>query len=138
MNDETEFEQRLHAHLDAHRDPLDDPEVVAFLAVLPEHLPGFARARETLRLLPAVAPAPRRRWPRLLAAATAAALAGGVLTLALTHAPVPPAPTSRILDAELVALRPRAHAAVQFAMCQPLVASATTTLETYERRSLRR
>lgn len=136
MNHETEFEQRLHAHLDARRDPLDDPEVVAFLAAHPEHLAGFARCRETLRLLPAMVPARRRRWARVTVAAAAAACAGVVLTLALDAAPTPP--RSRILDAELVALRPRAHAAVQFAMCQPLVASATTTLETYERRSLRR
>ncbi|MBL8739110.1 MAG: hypothetical protein JNL12_21975 [Planctomycetes bacterium] len=39
----SEFEVRLHACLDARRDPFDDEELVAWLDTHPEELAGFAR-----------------------------------------------------------------------------------------------
>ncbi|MBL8728763.1 MAG: hypothetical protein JNM25_10060 [Planctomycetes bacterium] len=136
-----DFDRRVHACFDARRDPLDDAEVCAFLAAHPQRLPAFARLRETLRRLPEVAPRTRRHrrsagWLAGMAVAAAAAIAVAVAWPRVRAAGTAPRPV--IFGAELREIRPRAYAAVQYSLRQRLVVSATTTLETYERRSQRR
>lgn len=133
-----DFDRRVQQHLDARRDPLDDAELCAFLADHPDRLPTFGRLCETLRWLPAAHPRParRRRWPFAVATGAVAAAA---LLLAIGWAPPEPTPPkSRILRADLYEIQPRAFAAVHYAVRQPLLVDATTTLETYENRSERR
>jgi len=132
----SDFDQRVQEHFDARRDPLDDPQVLAFLDAHPEQLPAFATLLGTLRQLPAAA-GRRVRWrpPLLLAGAATIAIA---VTWAWRQPraiePLTP-PVSRIYAAELQEIRPRLHAAVQFSLRQRLLADTTTTLEAYERRS---
>lgn len=64
----------VHEALDARRDPLDDPSVIAALEADPAALAEFAALRAGLRALPAAAPARRRLLPFALALAAAAAL----------------------------------------------------------------
>ena len=51
LADRFALECRVHAWLDARRDPLDDPEVVAWLESHPEDLEAFARVRAVPELL---------------------------------------------------------------------------------------
>jgi hypothetical protein len=132
----SDFDQRVQEHFDARRDPLDDPQVLAFLDAHPEQLPAFATLLGTLRQLPAAARR-RVRWRAPLLLAGAAAIAFAVVWAWRPPRTVAPeaTPTSRIFAAELQEIRPRLHAAVQFSLRQPLLADTTTTLEAYERRS---
>ncbi len=63
-----EFWQRVQEHLDARRDPLDDPEVQQFLSDNPHHLEEFAELQDGLRALhptaeQAFGPGRKRRLP---------------------------------------------------------------------------
>lgn len=95
--------QRIHQHLDARRDPLDDPEVQRFLEQNPEHLEEFAKLQEGLRALaPALGPR-RRQMPWAAAAAVACAL--GVLWFLAPKDDELPTPDmaigGKILEAEI-------------------------------------
>jgi hypothetical protein len=59
---------RLHTLLDQRRDPLDEPDVQAWLLERPDQLEAFARWRSALGTTPMRAPqaSPSRRWKRLL------------------------------------------------------------------------
>jgi hypothetical protein len=73
------FWERAHEHLDARRDPLDDPDVQCFLEQNPHHLEEFAALQQGLRALgPAFGPR-RRKVPWAAAAIVFCAL--GVLWL---------------------------------------------------------
>ncbi len=132
MNTEAFF-ARVHRCLDARQDALDDAELVAFLHAHPELLPEFAALSSDVRALAQRArPIVRKhRWPWLAAAAalivTAAAIAWP------DRAPRNSQP--RILAASLEELRPRAHVAASYCVRQALVATATTSFETFEYRS---
>jgi hypothetical protein len=135
-----EFQERLHACLDARIDPLDDTALCAHLAEHPDDLERFAALRQRLLAMPALGAARpvRVRWPLVLATAAAATLA--VVLAQPTQAPSDGAAIApgRVLAASLEELRPRAHAAVSFTVHQVLAATPTTRLETYELRSERR
>ena len=105
-----EFHTRLHECLDARRDPLDDPQLGAFLADHPDELEGFVALRERLAALPLFAaplPAPVRTWrraaPWLLAGVIAAA---ALLTVWWSTPTAAAAPLGRVLAASLVPIRP--------------------------------
>lgn len=142
MND-TEFTTRLDACLDAHLDPLDDAELCQFLAAHPERLASFAAQVERLGALPCLVstldalPLVRRPRPWLPMLMLAAATAAGVVLWCDRGGGDQPAagPRSRILWATLHEVRPRVHMAAQFEVRQNLLATATATLQVYERRS---
>ena len=73
MNDPT-FWRRVQEHLDARRDPLDDPEVQRFLEDNPQHLGGYAELQHGLRALQPVAGPRRRKVPWAAAAVVLCAL----------------------------------------------------------------
>ncbi|MEO6596984.1 MAG: hypothetical protein ABIP94_19735 [Planctomycetota bacterium] len=150
-----DYEARLHACLDAGRDPLDDAELCEHLAEHAEDLAVFAALRADLHTLATlVAPTRRRRAGVRLAVTTAiATIAAGLFLLLLqlrnpaaapvctttaSMAAVPaatlPAP-GRILAANLEEQQPRAHVAASFTVHQRLLASTSATLEIYETRS---
>ena len=55
---------RVQEHLDARRDPLDDPDVKQFLLDNPQHLEEFAELRHGLRALePVIGPRRHRKVP---------------------------------------------------------------------------
>lgn len=64
----------VHAALDARRDPLDDPSVVAALTAAPERLAEVAALRAALCALPVADRGPRRRLRPMLLATAAAVL----------------------------------------------------------------
>ncbi len=149
---ETEFAAALHACLDAHRDPLDDPALCTWLAEHPEQLPAFAALRELLAALPAmtlpavtlpavslpaVTPDPRihrgRRAPLRLAGA--AAIAAAVLVVAWPRPAPASVPVRGILAATLEEHHPSAGAAVSFTLRQGWNITPGSVLETYEMRS---
>lgn len=133
----TEFDARLHAHLDARREPLDDPELVAWLEAHPEHLAAFAQLLADARDVVHVRPAPRRVPRVLLLVAAGATAAATILLLALPDA-APAATRSRIVAASLEELPPRAHAAAVFTVTETLCASPTAHFESFQLRSERR
>ncbi|MBL9076105.1 MAG: hypothetical protein JNL08_01295 [Planctomycetes bacterium] len=129
-----DFERRLQAQLDARSDPLDDPDLVAFLAAHPAQLVAFARLCSRLRALPArpaAARRPRRRLPVAVAAAGLAVLA----TVAAGRFVGRAAPTPRIVSFEWQEHMPRAATAVQFTVRESLLSSPATSLIAYESRS---
>lgn len=133
-----EFDRHVQRLLDRRLDPLDDAAACAFLAAHPEQLPGFAAMCTTLRQLRALAP-PAPRPPRSRRSVAVAALLAAVVAVAWPRPAAPAAATrSMILAAELREIRPRAYAAVQYSVRQPLLVDATTTFEIYECRSQRR
>jgi hypothetical protein len=110
-----EFHTHLHECLDARRDPLDDPELSAFLADHPRELEGFVALRERLAALPLLAtPAPApvdRAWratPWLLLGVVAAA---AMLTIWWSTPTAAAAPRGRVLAASLCPIRPTLAAA---------------------------
>lgn len=130
------FHARVEACFDERIDPLDDPAVVAFLDAHPEHLPAFAERRACIAAVTALgtprtnAPQRRRRWLlRVGAAAAAAALA--IVMLRLDTDQRPP---SSFLASTVHETRPRANVAASFELRQ-VIASSTTRLELYERRT---
>jgi hypothetical protein len=106
-----EYEARLHAALDARRDPLDDPQLRAFLDEHPGRLEAFADLRARLAVLPALGVparrARRRRAPWLLVAAAAAA--AWILWPAAPAAAA--AQPGRVLAGALAPIRPTLAAA---------------------------
>jgi ferric-dicitrate binding protein FerR (iron transport regulator) len=133
---ETDFATRLHACLDARRDPLDDQALCAWLAEHPEQLEAFAALRQRLAALPAAVPAARsHRRPRAaLRLAVAAGIAAAVLAVAWPRSePLPP--VRGILAASLEERQPRAGAAVSFTVRQGWPLAPGVVLETYETRS---
>jgi hypothetical protein len=80
MIDRDRFWQRVHEALDRREDPLADAELAAWLAERPEQLESYAALTGALALL-AGRPVRmrRRRWPWLVAAALAAAVAASLL-----------------------------------------------------------
>jgi hypothetical protein len=105
-----EFEARLHAMLDARRDPFDDADLCGYLELHPEQLEPFADLRARLAVLPQVAgPNQRtgvRRLPFLVLAAAAAA------TWMLWPAPAAEAAAvGRVLAGSLTPIRPTLAAA---------------------------
>lgn len=79
MIDYREYRVRVNRDLDEHREPLEDPQVVAFLDAHPEHLQAFAEERADLEQVAELPPtaatdaSPRRPW---LVAAAAVVLFG--------------------------------------------------------------
>lgn len=133
-----EFTMHLHECLDARREPLDDEAVCAYLQAHPEHLAEFAALRAKLDLLaaaPVPVPVPVRRsawWPLGLLATAAS----GAFVMWWSDAPAVPAPTaSAILSTSLEEQPARAHAAATFEVRQTLLATTSTRLLVYERRS---
>jgi len=136
--DEPTFLARLHAALDARRDPFADDELVAWLDAHPSWLDRTARLCADVRTLAASSPpATRRRRRRALpAAATLAAAALAVFVPLATGGPA--APAGRLLAAELSVQPPRAHLAVRVAAREVLIADGGTQLTSERTRSLRR
>ena len=147
-----QFEARVNAILDERRDPLDQPDVIAYLERHPEALLRFARQRDDLSRLQrtarptenarAHAPQTAHRWRRVGAIATGTAVAAAVAIVAVAVAPPAATPAAaaasaathppRIVSASLVQTRSPARIAGSFALRQPLVANANTLLEHYE------
>jgi hypothetical protein len=128
-----DFTTRLHECLDARHEPLDDEALCAYLQNHPEHLAGFAALRASIGLL-AAAPVPARRsawWPLGLLATAAAS---GAFVLCADDPPAVHA-ASGILSTSLEETPARAHAAVTFEVRQTLLATASTHVLVYERRS---
>jgi hypothetical protein len=89
----------VHEALDARRDPLDDPRVVAALEAAPERLAEVAALRAGLRALPADSKGPRRHaLPLAPLAAAALLIAAGFWPRAQAPAPAAsPAPPVGVL-----------------------------------------
>jgi anti-sigma factor RsiW len=156
--DECEYITRLHRHLDERLEPLDDPELVAFLDAHPHHLEAFAAMRadfEALKLVPQSAgesatdirraPATEPTWQRsfrhpIPAAAAVLLIALGWQLRALTmtndsdnrHQPTRP---PRILSASIEELEATLRPAAFYTVRDPMVRTTTFTLEAYEGRS---
>lgn len=95
--------QRIHEHLDARKDPLEDPEVRRFLEENPDQLERFAELREGLRALAPVFGRRRRKVPWVAAALVICGL-GALWLLAPgnTDLPTPDiAHDGRILEADV-------------------------------------
>ena len=136
MIDHEAFRSRLDACLDERRDPLDDPEVVAWLDQHPEQLDAFAQQREDLRQLSSrPGPARARRWRRAAAVGGLAGAAAAVVAWTLLTPPAPPPRRPRILSAELVEIAPRLDASVTVTLRAPLLETESTVLESWQRRS---
>lgn len=82
MNQHNQFIEAVQAELDAGRDPLDYPEIVAWLEEHPEALEDFVNLRAVGLRLAAHQPK-RKPWKTLGAIATAA----GLLITVYTHPP---------------------------------------------------
>ncbi len=169
MIDYREYRQRVNRYLDERREPLDDPQVVAFLDAHPEHLQAFSEECADLEAVatvpvatmpvatmpvaksigtPTVQVPTKRRW---LYAAAAAALFGlgwlaasGLAANEHTVRTANPdnqsyaesaARPSRILSATLHEVEPTLRPAAFYTVHDPLVRTATITLEAYEQRS---
>jgi hypothetical protein len=143
----SEFEVRLHACLDARRDPLDDPELVAWLDAHPEELDAVARlwaAVQVVQTLPAVVPtrSPRlRRWPWLVLGAGLAGVAAALVLAAIapTHPVVPKANVAagRILSAVVEPIVPTLGLAPQVRATEVLVARPDVRVEVFTQWSVR-
>ena len=146
----TEFQQRWHEHLDARRDPLDDPELCAQLAADPELLQTMATQRAQLLALPeALAHAEPREMPRqppqLLRRGALVALTVGLAVAATVAAawlwPAAAAtrpPTRGILAASLRETLAQAGAVQSYTIHHFGAPTAYGRLSTYETRSERR
>lgn len=128
------FHARVEACFDERIDPLDDPAVVAFLDAHPEHLPAFAERRACIAAVTALGTprdnAPHRRRPWLLLAGAAAA----ALAIVMLRLDTDQRPPSSFLASTVHETRPRANVAASFELRQ-VIASSTTRLELYERRT---
>jgi hypothetical protein len=141
-----EYEDRLHACLDARRDPLDDAAICAYLAGHPDELERFATLRQRLAVLGLAALPPcagtpaRRRGPFVLAGILAAAVIAAVV-LAVRAGRVDEETqrgAGRVLAADLAPLTAQQHVAATYHVRQRLAAGPTLFLETFELRSERR
>ncbi|MCB9877155.1 MAG: hypothetical protein H6835_06080 [Planctomycetes bacterium] len=139
-----DFEARLQQRLDERRDPLDDPQLVAWLDAHPERLAAFAGLRDDLRGLGAESPrpaaVPRRAARVALAAVAVVAVAGTAILGVVLRQPPPAAPAARspgrVLTASLEGHPPRLYAAADFAVRESLTTThwaggAKLRLETY-------
>jgi hypothetical protein len=95
--------QRIHEHLDARRDPLEDPEVRRFLEENPDQLEEFAELQRGLRALAPVFAPRRRKVPWVAAALVICALGvSWLLAPGNTDLPTPDiAHGGRVLKAEV-------------------------------------
>ena len=95
--------RRIHEHLDARRDPLDDPEVRRFLEENPDQLERFAELQHGLRALAPVFGARRRRIPWVAAALVICALGvSWLLAQEDDQLPTPDiAPGGKVLEADI-------------------------------------
>ncbi len=136
--DEPTFLARLHAALDARRDPFADDELVAWLDANPDWLDRTARLCADVRALATAAPSRARSGRRrvLPIAATLAAAALAVFVPWTTSDPA--APAGRLLAAELTVAPQRAHLAVGVAEREVLVAYGTSHLTSKRVRTLPR
>jgi len=103
MND-LSFWQRVQEHLDARRDPLDDPEVQRFLEGNPQHLEEYAELQQGLRALQPVAGPGRRRKVPWVAAAVVLCSLGMLWVLGPGNGELPApdiAEGGRILEADV-------------------------------------
>jgi hypothetical protein len=129
---ETAMLARVQQCLDARRDPLDDAEVVGFLDSHPEALALVAAMRADARALPELAALPAKHRRRWWLAPTAAA---AVVALLLAWPRGVDTAVPRILAASLEEVRPRQHLAANYFVREPLIATASTVLETWQYRS---
>jgi len=148
----SEFEVRLHACLDARRDPFDDVELVAWLDAHPEDLDAVARLWSAIAVLqatdamPAVPMSARtlgrsRRWPWLVLGAGLAGVAAAMVLAAIapTHASVPKIEVAagRILSAVVEPIVPTLGLAPQVRATEVLVARPDVRVEVFTQWSVR-